>query len=135
VPEAAALLVGDFLKTAETIGRRTAALHRALASNTTDEDFAPARASASDVSALIARMREEAGTALALLETREASLDPATSALARQVLDGRAGLLEGFDVRARSLAGLTRIRVHGDYHLGQLLKVGQDVAIIDFEGE
>ena len=34
---------------------------------------------------------------------------------------------------ARSTA--TRIRCHGDYHLGQVLYTGNDFVIIDFEGE
>jgi maltose alpha-D-glucosyltransferase / alpha-amylase len=36
-------------------------------------------------------------------------------------------------VRRRLVA--TAIRCHGDYHLGQVLVAGDDVAIIDFEGE
>jgi trehalose synthase-fused probable maltokinase len=107
------------LEALRRLGRRTAELHLALASDASDPAFAPERITDADLA------RWEAGI------TREIED-------ARQVLKGRA--LPGAPAARpglRALAGRMKTRHHGDYHLGQTLRVDarDDFAIIDFEGE
>ncbi len=47
----------------------------------------------------------------------------------------RAALFARLPALADQLDGATLTRIHGDLHLGQVLVVNGDVAIIDFEGE
>ncbi|HEU4329363.1 MAG TPA: maltose alpha-D-glucosyltransferase [Roseiflexaceae bacterium] len=119
---------------AELLGQRTAALHRALAASDT-ADFAPEPFTRLYQRSLYQSLRGLTGRALRALRMRLPALEPEARALAERVLAGESALLERFvDLRDRPLEAL-RIRCHGDYHLDQVLWTGDDVVIIDFEGE
>jgi maltose alpha-D-glucosyltransferase/alpha-amylase len=132
---------GLYVDAAALLGRRTAEMHLALATPTEDPAFHAepftARELADDavrIEAQIARTLEALRRGMANLSSSET--DPTADAAAL-ILSQRRSLLS----RARRInevspenAGL-RTRIHGDYHLGQILHTKADFVILDFEGE
>ncbi|MBA2252762.1 MAG: hypothetical protein H0W13_08675 [Nitrospirales bacterium] len=118
------------------LGAITAELHVALSSDTTDPAFRPERITEEDISAWCSGMASQIGTVFgqlrALDRSRQAHLQLTEEEMAslefscEKRLDGLRTLLDD---------PVTKIRVHGDYHLGQVLKKGEEFIILDFEGE
>jgi maltose alpha-D-glucosyltransferase / alpha-amylase len=118
------------------LGGVTGALHAALGSSADDPDFAPEPTSAGDAAAWRDRVIEDVGRTCQMLRGRLGALPPQIEADARTLLASEAALA----ARARDLTPLgdercMKIRIHGDYHLGQTLRTDGGFVVLDFEGE
>src|SRR4029077_172407 len=120
---------------AKLLGRRTAELHAALSSDPTDPAFAPERIAPGDQRSIYQSLSGLSLRATDLLRTQLKKLPADAREEGAKVLELEpriAYMLRSFLFRRLTT---TRIRVHGDYHLGQVLYTGHDFVIIDFEGE
>lgn len=132
---AARELIGLYLESAERLGQRTAELHLALSQVENDPAFAPEPLLETYRKSRYDRMTLSASDTFALLRQRASSLSTTGQAKAQRVFDLKAVLDRIYGAFRNLEAPVSRIRCHGDYHLGQVLCTGPDFMIIDFEGE
>ncbi len=114
----------ELLAEVRKLGERLGELHNVLASDPNDPAFAPEPVLAEDVQRWSSSMIGELGVTVA-----------AASEQVPQLAEQREALVERISRIARVEGAGTKIRIHGDLHLGQTLRSDGEWLIFDFEGE
>lgn len=144
VPNRLFAIKEDVFDKVELLARRTAEMHLALykpghADEPTDPAFAPEQFTDDYRVFIIGRLEHLLERRYSLLVDNYQKLDPLAQRLAWVFMEAKE-MIDEFvaDFRTRPLESL-RVRIHGDYHLGQVLATApdrsNDFIIIDFEGE
>jgi len=117
------------------LGQRTAEMHHALATPTENPDFRPEPVTPAILGEWVEAVRAMARTTLDALQRSAPRLQSPLREKAEGLLARRDELIGRFEELAPRQPEVSRTRLHGDYHLGQVLVSHGDVFIIDFEGE
>ncbi|MBP2302862.1 maltose alpha-D-glucosyltransferase [Azospirillum picis] len=118
-----------------TLGQRTAELHRALAQTTGNPAFDPEPVTPEDLGRWAAAARAQAEAAFKALPGALDRVSADVRADAESLLSRRDEAMAKLDALAGMAVDAVKTRIHGDYHLGQVVRAQNDWYILDFEGE
>jgi len=135
IPELANELMDVYLNEVMLLGQRTAEMHLALAGNTEDPHFAPEGVTALYQRSVYQSMRSQLNQTFQSFRRVQRRLPENLQSASQQLLELEPTLQSRLRVLLERKFTMQRTRIHGDYHLGQVLFTGSDFVIIDFEGE
>jgi maltose alpha-D-glucosyltransferase/alpha-amylase len=127
--------VGLYLEAAATLGRRTAELHRALAVPEDNPVFSPEPFTSRQLQALLDERCDDAIRTFETLKGWVSRLPDELIELAGLALARRRQILDRLRAPASDGNYGLLMRVHGNYHLGQVLRTRTDYVIRGFEGD
>ena len=126
---------GGYMAQARLLGQRTAEFHLALAGARDNAAFLPEAFTGLYRRSIYQSLRSNARTTFDLLRRRLPTLPEPVRENARAVIALEESLLRQARGVVERKFPMARFRIHGDYHLGQVLFTGKDFVIVDLEGE
>lgn len=129
-------LIGNTtLDQVQLLALRTAQLHLALNDRQSDKAFTPIHYSEDFKVWQLNRLMYQLDARFVLTENQLEKMSPRARAFAESFLTRKAEIKNRILDFEEDNLNSTRIRIHGDYHLGQVLLSNGDFVILDFEGE
>lgn len=133
--ETAPDILHELLDFSHLLGIRLGELHAALATPSDNPAFSPQVATDVDIAGWTARTSKQLAAAFDFIQSKTDWPNEEVARQAARLLALRPALLSLVEELAAAGVGSMLTRIHGDFHLGQVLMAQGDVYIVDFEGE